>query len=127
MKMIKIIKTYICDHINTEMGQVENHFTFALFDLRVRCQLCEVFLGNSILDHHVQGDDANFVVVRNGCVKEDGDDVAHVIFDLLTLGVGSHRQILFHSTQLVDVALDGEKDIRLKFYLLSAAIKSHPT
>jgi hypothetical protein len=38
-------------------------------------------------------------------VQEDGDDVLHVILDLLSLSVSSHGQILLNFAELVDVTL----------------------
>lgn len=87
------------------MRQVKNHFALTLFDLSVCCELREVFLGDAVLDHHVQGDDANFIVVGNGCVEEDGDDVSHVILDFLAFGIGAHGEVLLNATQFINVAL----------------------
>jgi hypothetical protein len=91
------------------MGHVEYHFAFALFNLSVCGELGEVFLGDSVLDHHVQGDNADLIVVGHRRVEQDWDDIAHVILDLFALGVSSHGKVLFNATQLVDVSL-GERE-----------------
>ncbi len=54
---------------------------------------------------NVEQDDPDFVLDGDVLVEKDGDNVPHVIADLLSLGVGPHGQILLDLAQLVDVSL----------------------
>ena len=56
----------------------------------------------------VEQNDPDFVLDGDVLVEEDGDDVPHVIADLLPLGVGAHGQVLLNLAKLVDVALQNK-------------------
>ena len=68
-------------------------------------QFGKIFLTYSILAQDIQQDDPDLVVDGDILVQKDGNDVLHVILDLLPLGISAHGQVLLHLTQLVDVAL----------------------
>lgn len=55
--------TYIADHIDAQAVEVADHVLLLGSDLGVRKQLDEVLLGDAVLDHYVQRDDAHLVVV----------------------------------------------------------------
>lgn len=57
--------THVCDDVDAQVAQIPHHFLLLRVDLGVREQLVEVLLGNAVLDHHIQGNDADFVVVGN--------------------------------------------------------------
>ena len=68
-------------------------------------QLGQVLLADPVLGEDVEEDNPDLVVDGDILVQEDRDDVLHVIFDLFSLGVSSHGQILLDFTELVDVTL----------------------
>ena len=54
---------------------------------------------------NVEQNNSDFVLDGDVLIEEDGDDVPHVIADLLALGVGAHGQVLLNLAQFVNVAL----------------------
>lgn len=57
-------------------------------------QLGQVLLRDAVLGQDVQKNDADLVKVGHLGVQKDRHDVAHVVLDLLALGVHAHRQVL---------------------------------
>ena len=83
-------------HIQAEIGQVGDDTAVLGRDLGVLDQLVEVLLADAVLHQDVQQDDPDLVERGDVLVQQDRHDVAHVISDLLPLGVRAHRQVLLH-------------------------------
>ena len=65
----------------------------------------QILLTDSILRQDVEKDDPDLIVDGDILIQEDGNDVLHVIFDFLSLGVSPHGKILLHFAEFVNVAL----------------------
>lgn len=59
-------------------------------------QLLQIFIGDAILGQDVKQDHAQLVFFLNVLVKQNGDDVLHVVLDLLTY-LGNMKKIM-HTT-----------------------------
>ena len=59
---------------------------------------------------NVEKDDSDLVFDGEALVQENGDNVAHVVSNLLTLGILAHGQVLLHFAKLVHVALVVKKE-----------------
>lgn len=55
--------TYIADHVDAQAVQIADHVLLLWTDLGVRKQLDQILLWDSVLDHHVQRDYPDFVVI----------------------------------------------------------------
>ena len=97
--------TYINNNIDSQIADVPDHAGLLRGYLSVLDELGQVLLADPILGEDIEQDNPDLVVNGNILVQEDGDDVLHVILHLLSLGVGSHGQILLNFAELVYVAL----------------------
>ena len=97
--------TYIHNNIDSKIADVPDHAGLLRGNLGVLDKLGQVFLADPVLGQDVEEDNSDLVVYGHILVQEDGDDVLHVILDLLSLSVSSHGQILLNFAELVDVTL----------------------
>jgi hypothetical protein len=67
----------------------------------------------TILRLDVEKDHSNFVFDGDILVKKDWNNVAHMVSDLLTLGVCAHGEVLLHLAQLIDITLKLIQKLRL--------------
>ena len=65
----------------------------------------QILLANSILRQDVEQDDSDLIVDGDILIQEDRNDVLHVIFYFLSLGISPHGKILLHFAEFVNVAL----------------------
>ena len=65
----------------------------------------QILLANSILRQDVEQDDPDLIVDGHILIQEDRNDVLHVIFHFLPLGICPHGKVLLHFAEFVNVAL----------------------
>ena len=58
---------------------------------------CSLFL--TVLEENVEQDDADLVICADVGVQQDGNNGPHGVFDLLSLGICAHSQILEQRTR----------------------------
>lgn len=101
--------TYIDNYIDSKVGDVPDHASLLRRNLGVLNQLCQILLADAVLRQDVEKDDPDFVVDGDILIQKNGNNVLHVVFDLLSLSIRAHGQILLHFTQLVNVALHSDE------------------
>lgn len=62
----------------------------------IRCLFSSSNLLLTVLEEDVEQDDADLVICADVGIQQDGHDGPHGVFDLLSLSICAHSQILEH-------------------------------
>ena len=102
--------THIDDDVEAEQGHVDDDAAFVGRNLGVLNQLGQILLRDAVLGQDVEQDDADLVEVGHLRVQQDRHNVAHVVLDLLALGVRAHGQILSEKKLKQSATIDGSEE-----------------